>query len=188
MLRCGSIAYWVSICGSHMIQLKVLTCIWVKTSTNHPTPSTMSYDTQPVMHLVTAFQHRAVCLAELVQPLKNVFVQVPCTLPCPVHRIIRECLNVPGKSNVLSRKEAEPSAMRADWIILWKVCSWLWTTNLMLTLDRCWIWYPQWSHWNPWMWQWCNYLGAFDVNVTLICRILWHGSLFYFVSPRQHVS
>lgn len=53
----------------------------------HPS-STLSYDTQPVMHHVSAFQHRAGRLAELVQPLRNVFVQVCCTLPCPLLGII----------------------------------------------------------------------------------------------------
>lgn len=50
----------------------------------HPS-STLSYDTQPVMHHVSAFQHTEPGrLAELVQPLRNVFVQVCCTLPCPL--------------------------------------------------------------------------------------------------------
>lgn len=56
----------------------------------HPS-STMSYDTQPVMHHVSAFQHRAGLLAELVHPLRNVFVQVCCTLPCPLLGIIIDC-------------------------------------------------------------------------------------------------
>lgn len=60
-----------------------------------PHPScTLSYDTQPVMHHASAFQHRAGCLAELVQPMKNVFVQVCCTLPSPLLGIIMDRLKV----------------------------------------------------------------------------------------------
>lgn len=60
----------------------------------HPS-GTVSYETQLMMHHAFAFQHRAGHLADLVLPLRNVFVQAWCTSPCPLLCGLSQ--SVPGK-------------------------------------------------------------------------------------------
>lgn len=79
----------------------------------HPS-STLSYDTQPVIS--SAFQHRAGRLAELVQPLRNVFVQVCCTLPFPLLGIIMNWLKVFQEKQSFEQ-DVSLSAVETDTII-----------------------------------------------------------------------
>lgn len=97
----------------------------------HPS-STLSYDTQPVMHRLRAFQHRAGVPGWTSSISEECVVQIYCSVPCPLLGIIIDRLKVFQEKQSI-RKQALLSTGEADAISTWNesVCgsgqqTWRW--------------------------------------------------------------